>query len=131
MPHFTAIVTLLAVLFYTYTGWRVATARVAFAVKAPATTGHPEFERAFRVQMNTLEWMPIFLPLLWLCALTLSDIVAALVGLAWIGGRVLYMMRYTRAAEQRGPGFGIQAAACGVLLVGAVAGIIMNFVHGG
>jgi len=41
---------------------RVARAHITYGVKLPATTGHPDFERVFRVQMNTLEWMPIFLP---------------------------------------------------------------------
>jgi MAPEG family len=61
MPNFTALVTLLAVILYFWLGFRVGQARVNFGVKAPATTGHPDFERTFRIQMNTLEWMPIFL----------------------------------------------------------------------
>ena len=32
-------------------------------------TGHPEFERAVRVQMNTIEQFVIFLPLLWLATI--------------------------------------------------------------
>ena len=68
MPNYTALVTLLAIALYFYTGLLVAKARAKFGVQAPATTGHPDFERVFRVQMNTLEWMPIFLPLLWLFA---------------------------------------------------------------
>ena len=81
MPHYTALVTLLAVLLYFYTGLLVAQARGKFGVKAPATTGNPDFERVFRVQMNTLEWMPIFLPVLWLFALYVNDWAAALFGL--------------------------------------------------
>ena len=66
--------------------------------------------------MNTLEWMPIFLPSLWLFAIYNSDAIAALVGLVWIVGRVLYMTGYSQAAEKRGPGFFIQSLACGVLV---------------
>src|SRR3981081_2149396 len=73
MYHFTALVTCLAILFYFFTSTRVARARAAFEIKAPAITGNPDFERVFRVQMNTLEWMPIFLPSLWLFAIYLSD----------------------------------------------------------
>lgn len=124
MPHYTAIVTLLAVLFYFYTGLAVAKARAKFGVKAPAMSGHPDFERVFRIQMNTLEWMPIFLPSLWLFAVYVNDIAAALIGLVWIAGRILYFRGYAAAAEKRGRGFGIQALAAGVLLVGAFAGII-------
>ncbi len=124
MLNYTAIVTLLAVLFYTYTGIAVAKARVKYNVKAPATTGHSGFERLFRIQMNTLEWMPIFLPSLWLFAAYVNDIAAAVIGLVWILGRILYFRGYAAAAEKRGRGFSIQAVAAGILLVGAFAGII-------
>ncbi|HKM88863.1 MAG TPA: MAPEG family protein [Xanthobacteraceae bacterium] len=130
MFHYTALVTILAVLFYSYTGSRVSLARGKFGVSAPATTGHPEFERIFRVHANTLEWMPIFLPLLWLFAYYESDVAAAVLGVIWIAARMLYMVNYTKAASTRGPGFTIQSIVCGVLLVGAVIGIINSFMHG-
>jgi glutathione S-transferase len=129
MPHYTALVTVLAVLFYFYTSTRVPQARRKFGVPVPAITGHPDFERVFRVQMNTLEWLPIFLPLLWLFAYYVSDIDAAVLGLVWIAGRVSYMVGYTAAADKRGPGFSIQALVCGVLLIGALIGIVSSFVH--
>jgi glutathione S-transferase len=131
MLHYTALVTILAVLFYSFTGTRVARARGKFGLKAPAVSGNPDFERIFRVQMNTLEWMSIFLPLLWLFAYYVSDAGAAVLGVAWIAARVWYMVSYTQAAEKRGPGFALQAAVCVVLLVGALVGIIMSLIHGG
>ena len=124
--HFTALVTLLAVLFYFSTGIGVARARKAFGVKAPAMSGHPDFERIFRVQMNTLEWMPIFLPSLWLFAIYVSDAIAAAIGLVWIIGRIVYFVGYTKAAEKRGPGFGIQALAATALWIGAFGGVVMR-----
>ena len=129
MLHYTALVTLLAVLFYTYASSRVARARQKFGVLAPAMSGHPDFDRVFRVQMNTLEWMPIFLPLLWLFAFYVSDIAAALLGLVWIAGRILYLVSYTQAAAKRGTGFTVQAVVCGVLLVGAAVGMVRTFMH--
>jgi glutathione S-transferase len=131
MPHYTALVTLLAVVFYFYAGARVSRARQKFDVVAPATSGQPDFDRIFRVHANTLEWMPIFLPLLWLCAVYLSDIGAAVLGLVWIGGRILYLVNYTEAARKRGSGYVVQALACVVLLIGALAGIVNSFMHGG
>jgi glutathione S-transferase len=130
MYHFTALVTCLAVLLYFFTSVRVAKARAAFGIKAPTITGHPDFERTFRVQMNTLEWMPIFLPSLWLFAFYISDAIAAVIGLVWIAGRILYMTGYTTAAEKRGPGFGVQALACAVLWVGAIGAIVWRSFHG-
>ena len=129
MPHYTALVTLLAILFYFYTGVRVPRARSKFGLTAPAMTGPPEFERIFRVQLNTLEWMPIFLPSLWLFAIYVSDAEAAALGLIWIIGRILYMNGYMRAVEKRGPGFAIQGLVCAVLLFGALVAIIWRIVH--
>ena len=130
MPHYTAIVTLLAVLLYFFIATRVAAAHRKFNVKLPAMIGNPDFERVYRVHMNTLEWAPIFLPLLWLCAIYFSDIAAAVVGLIWIGGRILYYRGYTEAVEKRVPGFFIQSSACGLLLLGVVAGIVMRLSAG-
>src|SRR6202048_2690808 len=124
MFHFTALVTCLAVLLYFFTSVRVARARGAFGVKLPAISGHPDFERVFRVQMNTLEWMPIFLPSLWLFAIYVSDPFAAVLGLVWIAGRFLYMTGYAQAAEKRSRGFGIQAGATIILWLGALGALV-------
>ena len=129
MYHFTALVTCLSILFYFFTSVQVARARAAFGIKAPTISGNPDFERVFRVQMNTLEWMPIYLPSLWLFAIYNSDTIAALVGLVWIVGRVLYMTGYSRAAQKRGPGFLVQSLACGVLLLGALGTIVWQLIH--
>ncbi|WP_316162326.1 MULTISPECIES: MAPEG family protein [unclassified Bradyrhizobium] len=130
MYHFTALVTVLALMLYFYMAVRVAQARARFGVKAPATTGNADFERTFRVQMNTLEWLPIFLPALWLFAIYVSDVIAALIGLVWIAGRGMYMVSYARAAEKRGPGFGVQALAGSVLLVGSLIAVLWRMLHG-
>jgi glutathione S-transferase len=129
MYHYTALVTCLALLAYALTGYRVGTARATFDVKAPATTGHPDFERIFRVQMNTLEWLPVFLPSLWLFAIYISDGWAAVLGLVWIAGRILYMTGYSQAANKRELGFQIQAIAALVLWLGALGAIIWRLIH--
>jgi len=130
MLPYTALVTCLALLFYFYTSVAVSRARVTYGVKAPAITGHPDFERVFRVQMNTLEWLPIFLPSLWLFAIYISDPIAAAIGVVWIAGRILYMTGYSQAANKRSMGFGIQALATGVLWVGALGAIVTRLIHG-
>ena len=129
MYLYTALVTCLAVLFYFYASIRVGMARETFGIKAPATTGNPDFERVFRVQMNTLEWMPIFLPSLWLFAIYISDGLAAAIGLVWIAGRILYMTGYSQAANKRGRGFGFQAGAAILLWLGALGAIVWRLVH--
>ena len=130
MPRYTAVVILLAVAFYFFLATRVAAGHAKFNVRLPATTGNPDFERIFRVHTNTLEWMPTFLVPLWLCAIYLSDIGAAALGLVWIVGRVLYFTGYSEAVEKRLPGFFVQATACLLLFIGATAGVVMQLAHG-
>ena len=119
----TAIVSLLALLLYIVMGLRVGQARAQFGVAAPAISGHEDFERVFRVQANTLEWLPIFLTSLWLFALYWDDRVAAALGGVWIIGRFLYMTGYSRAAGSRSTGFLIQLVATAALLFGALGRI--------
>jgi glutathione S-transferase len=123
MPNYTAAVTLLALGHYFFLATRVAASRGRLGVPLPATTGNPEFERIFRIQMNTLEWLPIFLGSLWLCAIYLSDIGAAALGIVWIAGRIVYANGYRAAVEKRLPGFAIQAIASILLFIGAAIGI--------
>jgi glutathione S-transferase len=129
MFHLTALVTCFAILMYFVFCFQVGKARQAYGVKAPAISGNPDFERIFRVQMNTLEWMPIFLPALWLFAIYIGDAIAAALGVIWIVGRILYMSGYAKAASQRGPGFAIQAGAAAVLWLGATGAILWQLIH--
>jgi glutathione S-transferase len=129
MFHYTALVTCLAIAFYFFTSIQVSKARVAFGIKVPAISGNPDFERVLRVQMNTLEWMPIFLPSLWLFAIYIGDPIAAVIGLVWIAGRILYLTGYSQAAAKRGRGFAIQASAAIILWVGALGAILWRLVH--
>lgn len=130
MPRYTALVTLFAILFYFFLATRVAAGRGRFNVDLPAMTGNPDFERIVRVHLNTLEWMPVFLVTLWLCAVYLNDLAAAALGVAWIAGRALYWIGYSQAVEKRLPGFLVQALACILLFVGAVAGVVMHWAGG-
>lgn len=130
MPIYTAIVTLLAVAFYFFLATRVAVAHGKYGVRLPAMTGNADFERIYRAHINTLEWMPTFLVPLWLCAFYFSDTAAAVLGLVWIAGRVVYFIGYRTAVEKRLPGFFIQSTACFLLFISAAAGIILHWMHG-
>jgi glutathione S-transferase len=127
----TALVTVLALLVYFYMGLRVGQGRSKYNIVAPAVSGHPEFERAFRIHANTLEWLPLFLVSLWLFSFYVGDLWAAGVGVLWIVGRVLYLAGYTKAAASRGPGFGIQALATAILLFGSLGRIIWSLAQSG
>ena len=130
MYNYTAIATCLAVAFYFFTSLQVARARAAYGVKLPAISGHPDFERVFRIQMNTLEWLPIFLPSLWLFAIYIGDVAAAILGAIWVIGRIVYFLGYRQAVAKRSPGFLIQALVCVVLWVGALGTAVWRLVHG-
>jgi len=130
VPNYTACVTLLTVAFYFFLATRVAVAHRKFDVKLPAMSGNPEFERIYRAHANTLEWMPTYLIPLWLCAIYLNDIVAAVLGLVWIAGRVLYFVGYREAVEKRFPGFFVQSIACVLLFIGAAIGIGLRIAYG-
>ena len=131
MPYISvALVTLLAALVYFWMAITVARTRARVGIYAPATSGDPTLERTIRAHVNTLEWFPIFLPSLWLFAIYISDPIAAALGVVWIAGRILYMTGYAQAAEKRGRGFGIQAAATILLWLGALGAIVWRLVHG-
>jgi glutathione S-transferase len=121
---YTAAVTLLALLLYMVVSMVAGQARAKYRIKAPAVTGHENFERAYRVQMNTVEQMVFFLPALWLCAVLLSDKGAAAGGLIWVIGRAVYAISYLDAPEKRGPGMGISMLAQIGLLLGAAYGLV-------
>src|SRR5580693_9322793 len=102
--YYTAGATLLMLLLYFVLTGVAGRARAKYGVKAPAVTGNEHFERAYRVQMNTVEQMALFLPALWLYAAYVSDRGAAVGGLVWVVGRVIYAHAYTRDPASRGPG---------------------------
>lgn len=126
IPHYTPLVTLLAVGFYFFLATRVARARIQYNIALPETSGHPHFDRIFRVHINTLEWLPTFLVPLWLCAVYLSDPAAAILGLVWIAGRAWYFAGYSKSVRGRLPGFFVQSSACALLFVAAGAGVVLR-----
>jgi uncharacterized membrane protein YecN with MAPEG domain len=116
--------TLVALLLYFVIVINVARARTKYKIAAPAVTGHPDFERVYRVQVNTVEQLIGFLPALWLFALYVSPSWASVFGTVWIAGRALYAVGYYRAAERRGAGFGISVLAFVALWLGAAWGVV-------
>jgi len=124
-PHsWVALTTIAALLVYLWMGVGVGRQRSKCGISAPAMTGDPILERHIRVHCNTLEWLPIFLPSLWLFAIYWNDLVAAGLGVVWIVGRLLYATAYVADPAKRGPGFMIQMIATAVLLFGALGRIV-------
>jgi glutathione S-transferase len=131
MTALVAIVTVLVLLFYFWTALTVGRMRGKHKIDAPAMTGHPEFERAVRVQMNTLEWIVIFLPAMWLCAAYVNPMLAAALGVVWIVGRYMYMQGYLKDPKARSMGFMIQMGATAVALFGGLIGAVVSIFTGG
>jgi len=88
------------------------------------------FERAFRVQMNTLENTVIFLPALWLCALFVGPLVATALGGVWLVGRVWYAVAYLREPKSRGGGFVLAFVAWAGLMIAASWGVLRGLLGG-
>ncbi|MGL4541118.1 MAG: MAPEG family protein [Polymorphobacter sp.] len=120
----TSLATILALLVYFGLGAVVGKARGTYGVAAPAMTGHVEFEKRSRVQINTLEQIVIFLPLLWLALAVLGDHWAALAGLIWSVGRIVYARAYYADPTKRSFGFTLTLLPMVVLLVAAVMGAV-------
>ena len=121
---YTASVTLLALFVYLLMTINVGRARAKYGVKAPAVVGNENFERAYRVQMNTLEQLVFFLPALWLCAVLAADAAAAVGGGIWVIGRIIYGLAYVHDPVTRGRGAVITMLAQVGLFIGAVYGVV-------
>jgi glutathione S-transferase len=121
-----AAVTIISILFVFYTGINVAQMRGRHKIAAPAVVGNPEFERAYRVQVNTLEQFVMFLPLLWLATTYFQSLawLPAVFGIVWVIGRFVYLQGYMAAPEKRSTGFLITIVATAGLLVLSIIGIV-------
>ncbi|MBV8145533.1 MAG: MAPEG family protein [Gammaproteobacteria bacterium] len=125
------LVILLALLEFLLFGWAVGSARVRYNVPAPAMSGHPVFERYFRVQMNTLEQLIIFLPSILLFARYINAWAAVALGVIFIIGRGLYFRGYVQEPAARHAGFVLSAIPNVTLFVGALIGVLRAIYLGG
>ena len=127
--HYVAIVTVLALIEFLLLGILVATARGKYGVAAPAVTGNETFERYFRVHMNTLEQLIVFLPTMWVCTRYFPPTWVAAIGLLFIIGRVVYAASYIRDPKQRTLGFLLTTlptiAYVVIILYGAIGRLIL------
>jgi uncharacterized membrane protein YecN with MAPEG domain len=119
-----AIVTLISGLVIFGMALTVSRIHSKTGILAPAMTGNPQLERAFRAHQNTVEWTPVFLPSLWLFAIYWSAAWAAALGALWVVGRIIYFLGYLSDAQKRFPGFFIQAIATFALLLGTLGRVL-------
>jgi glutathione S-transferase len=121
-----AIVVVLSLLQYIYFGALVGRARVKYKIAAPAVSGDPVFERYYRVQMNTMESLVIFLPSIFIFASYISANIAAGLGIIFIIGRQLYQRAYVKDPNTREIGFILTILPSIILALGGLAGAIMQ-----
>ncbi|MGH6693324.1 MAG: MAPEG family protein [Gammaproteobacteria bacterium] len=119
-----AVVAGLALLELVYFGLQTGRARGRYKIEAPAVTGHPIFERHFRVQQNSIEQIVVFLPALFLFATYVHAPTAAALGAVYVIGRLVYERGYVADPAKRGPGFGLSFIPSVILVLGGLAGAV-------
>ena len=124
------IVAVLAIIQLVVFGVLVGRARGLYGIAAPATSGHPVFERYYRVQMNTVETLIVFLPALLIAAKYWPPGYVALVGTVYLVGRVLYLKSYVREPKSRALGFSLSMLPTLVLVLAALAGALRALFKG-
>jgi glutathione S-transferase len=129
------LVVMLALIQYTMFAVAVGNSRVKYGVKAPAMAGHAMFERALRVQMNTLEQLIIFIPAIFSFA-WLADSLdwpgsesAAALGVIYLIGRHLYARAYMQDPMKRSMGFMLTFVPSALLIAGALVCVLFTVVR--
>ena len=125
----TSLITLLIGLLMLATSVNVGRARGRYGIKAPSVTGHEMFERAYRIQMNTLENAALLLPALWVNAEFISDRGAAALGAFWLVSRIWYALAYQSSPAKRGPAFGLSMVTFAITWCAAAWGVARVLMH--
>lgn len=118
-----AVIALFQFVLFTSLAGRV---RTRSGLKAPAVTGHEGFERMYRVQMNTLELLIVFLPALFLAAKYWPSPWVAGLGIIYTIGRHFYWRAYVSDPSKRTLGFMLSMLPTMILLILALAGVILS-----
>ena len=124
--EYAVLIILLALAQFTWFTVRVGAARGKYGVSAPKTTGNETWERLHRVQQNTMEQLVLFVPLMLAFNFYVSARWCLLPGLMFLVGRQLYSYEYVSNPGSRTPGMAMTLLANGILLIGALAGLLLQ-----
>jgi len=120
------VVAVLATIQFFVFSFLTGRARAKSGVRAPAIVGDEQFERAFRVQMNTLEQLVCFLPALLIAGRFWSPTLVSLLGVVYLAGRLVYRRAYLMDPSKRVPGFLLSVVPTFLLLIAALAGALIG-----
>ena len=121
------IIIVLALIEYLVLAFNVGRARVKYNIKAPAITGHPIFERHFRVHQNTLEQLIVFIPALVIFAHHANTRLAIILGILFLIARPVYAIGYVKNPEQRAFGAIATGVVNAILLAGGLIALLMVY----
>ncbi|OSI13440.1 MAPEG family protein [Neisseria canis] len=120
------IVAILALIQYFFFGFMVGRARSKYGIHAPAVSGNEHFERALRIQQNTLEQLVVFLPALFIAAVYWSEGFVALTGVVYLVGRFVYWRAYRADPNSRAIGFLLTVIPSFVLIIAGLIGAVFE-----
>jgi len=123
------LVVLLALVEYQFFSFKVGMARGKYDIKAPAITGHEVFDRYYRVHMNTLEQLIVFIPAILVFSYFGNPTYAAGLGAIYLVGRIIYYVSYVNDPAKRGLGFIVGWIPMVLLVLGGLISVVMQIVR--
>lgn len=127
--YYLELIAMLAVTQYLFFGAMTGKARRKSGLLAPAMTGSPEFERMYRVQMNTLEMIVAFLPALFVAGQHQNPVWMAVIGCVYLVGRFIYWRAYISKPSSRTLGFMLTLFPIVVLAAIAIFSVVKALIN--
>ncbi|MEP1555038.1 MAG: MAPEG family protein [Paraglaciecola sp.] len=123
MPYL-ELIAMLAISQYLFFGAMTGKARRKSGLAAPAISGSVEFEKMYRVQMNTLEMLVAFLPALFVAGQHQNPEWVAAIGCVYLLGRFIYWRAYISNPSSRTLGFMLTLIPIVVLAALAIFSVV-------
>ncbi len=125
----TGLIVVLAVVEVMVLGFLVGRGRDTYGVPAPATSGHPTWERLNRAHQNSLEQLVLFVPLFLAYVFNTAVRTGLLLGLVYLVARIIYAVGYVRDPRRRAAGAFLTAGVQVWLAIGAIVGLVAKLIR--